>query len=143
MVEVGDVAEQAQPLAGLPQRPVGGLRRLDLCGREVGDLLDAVDQAREEADGLAVAGVTAARPGVAHAVEPAHEVGVRGVEQAPHGLLACPRHQQVRRDIVVEQVLEEVGPSLHKLLLAVQVLMGVDQAQLGDVRGKLAHIHSF
>ena len=28
MVKVGDVAQQAQPLAGPPQRPVAGLRRL-------------------------------------------------------------------------------------------------------------------
>jgi hypothetical protein len=87
--------------------------------------------------------VTAALPGVAHALEPTGEVGVRCVEQAPHGILARPRHQQIRRDIVVEQVLEQVGPSLHKLLLAVEVLMGVDQARLGDVRCKMAHLHSF
>jgi hypothetical protein len=119
------------------------LRRLKRRGCELGELLDVVDQARDQAHRLAGAGVAAALPGVADSRKPAGEVGVRCVEQPPHCSLARPRHQQVGLDIIVEEILEQVGSMLHVLALAVQVLVGIDQARFPDVRCEVAHWRSF
>jgi hypothetical protein len=56
----------------------------------------------------------------------------------PPNAPACSTPRAIHQSPRQSRVLQQVRPSRHKLLLAVQVLMGVDQARLDDVRGKPA-----
>ena len=137
VVEIRAVAQEAQSLTRLSQRQVERARGLDRLGL---DLLDAVDQARDQAHRLAVARVTAALPRLAHARKPSRDVRVGRVEQALHGPLVGTGHHEVGGHVVVEEVLQNVGSLLHEALLAAQVLMCVNQARGLNVGHQICHL---
>ncbi len=135
MIEPRDLAQEAQALARPAQGGVARRRPLQPVRR---DLLQVVDQARDQAHRLAVAGMLAGLPGVAHARETRTDIGVASVDQARHRLGRCPGDDKVGKQIIVEDRLKDVRAFLDVLLLGAEMFVGVTQRHRRNRRREIA-----
>ena len=149
VVEAGDLAQEAQSLARLPQLLQLSLCRLQTLG---GDRLKVVDLAGDQANRLAVSRELCCLPRLADTREAGLDIAHRWVEQALERLLRGTGNLKVARDVVHEEVLEDVGvgvaPSplaglLHPLdeprvvarplILRKEMLVRVDKGERADL----------
>src|SRR4029079_1123591 len=105
VVEQRDLAEQAQPLSRLAQLPETPLRVAESLPP---DVFDPVNVPRQEPDCLAIPREPDRFPGLPHAREAALQTRIGRVSKAPHRLRRGARRDEVSRDVVPEQVLEDV-----------------------------------
>ena len=124
MVQVREVAQQAQPLARLAQLRValtGGQKPLQ------GDLLHAIDQPGGGADGLSIARVLAVLPIWLDALPPAFDVRIGREDEALHRFGRPASREHVQPDVVVKQCQQHIGTVRDVFGFFANMLVGVDQ----------------
>jgi hypothetical protein len=145
VIEIGHLAQQAEPLARLPKLLQLPLRSLEALGRE---RVETVDLAGDQPNRFTVACVLRCLPGVADPREARLQVAGGRVEESLDRLLRGAGNLQITRHVVQEQILEDVGtvvapsrlavlPRLldelrvvaRPLILGKQVLVGVDKRE--------------
>ena len=131
MVELRHLGKQAQPLTGASERRANALAVADGDRRQI---VDAVDLPGGQSNCLTEAGVLDAVPRVLDRGKACLDVTGGRVAEALERSGIGPRHAQVGLDVGSdEQVLQDVRTVLDPLLLSEQVLVRVDERELGDL----------
>ena len=124
VVQVGHVAKQATSFTGLPQ-----CVRLFLGGRNGVrvQVVDAVHMPGDQPHRFSVSGKLRRFPCFADTLESPGNVRVRPVHQPLHGRGRSAGRVKIGRDVVAEQVLQNVRAVVHPFRFFPQMLVGVDQ----------------
>ena len=133
VVQVGDLAQQAQPL---PRAVALGIFGSGFGQVGAGDLLDAVNQPRRPADSFAKPRKAAGFPHVGNRTKPGFNIRVVRVAKPRQRLGRSPRHVQIGQDVeAIEQVSNDVPMRIRANRPAL-VLVAVSQRRRLNMGGQ-------
>ena len=125
VVKVGDIVQQPIAFARFSQDAVFVLRHFD---GSPGQFVDVVGVICDESDGFAVAGELCRFPCRPNAFKSTGDVRVVSVFQASHRLRRRARRDEIRDNVIAEQVTQNVGAVVHPHEgFSIQVFMCIDQ----------------
>ena len=153
VVETGDLAQQPEPLARLPQLLQLPLRPFEALRRE---RVEAIHLAGNQPNRLTVAGELRRLPRLADAREAGLDIASRRVEELRDRLPTGTRNLQIARHVVHEEILEDVGTGVapsrlaslphtldqprvvaRPLILGKQMLVRVHKGKRADLKTKI------